>query len=116
MNVQSKENKSEEKVNYGNLTELAIRIYALDTKVYELVGSSLGRTFSGDEKKSINGLVELMSKHPQGYKLRGEIALIGNMARTVKDKEKKSNIDILNFLSNKNGINENSEEKINHFC
>ena len=48
MNVQSKENKSEEKVNYGNLTELAIRIYALDTKVYELVGSSLGRTFSGD--------------------------------------------------------------------
>lgn len=90
MNVQSEDNKNEDKVSYGSLTELAIRIYALDTKVYELVGSSLGRTFSGDEKKSINGLVELMSRHPQGYKLRSEIALIGNMARTIKDKEKRS--------------------------
>lgn len=87
--VKVKDNK-EDKMNYGSLTQLAMRIYALDTKVYEIVGSSLGRTFSGDEKKSINGLVELMSKHPQGYKLRSEIALIGNMARTIKDKEKRS--------------------------
>ncbi len=51
MKVQSEDNKKEDKEYYGSLTELAMRIYALDTKVYELVGSSLGRTFSGDEKK-----------------------------------------------------------------
>jgi len=78
---------SKPEVRYGNLPQLAARIYALDTEVYKQVGSSLGRTFSGDRQKSIQDLATLMSKHPQGYKLRGEIALIGNMARTIKDKE-----------------------------
>lgn len=35
---------------------LATRIYDLDSEVYRLVGSSLGRTFTGDKETSIRNL------------------------------------------------------------
>ena len=66
---------------------LATRIYDLDSEVYRLVGSSLGRTFTGDKETSIRNLTTLISTHPQGHLLRSEIALIGNMARTIRNKE-----------------------------
>lgn len=56
---------------------LATRIYDLDSEVYRLVGSSLGRTFTGDKETSIRNLTTLISTHPQGHLLRSEIALIG---------------------------------------
>ena len=66
---------------------LATRIYDLDSEVYRLVGSSLGRTFTGDKETSIRNLTTLISTHPQGHLLRSEIALIGNMARTIRNND-----------------------------
>ena len=70
--------------------KLARRIYDLDTNVYQLSGSSLGRTFNGDKDSHISTLATLIYTHPQGHLLRSEIALIGNMARTIRDKAERS--------------------------
>lgn len=70
--------------------KLAKRIYDLDTNVYQLSGSSLGRTFNGDKDSHISTLATLIYTHPQGHLLRSEIALIGNMARTIRDKAERS--------------------------
>ena len=72
--------------------ELATRLYELDGEVYESVGSSLGRTFTGDEESTIRNLSALMYTKPDGHLLRSEMALISNMARTIKDKEEKSRL------------------------
>lgn len=66
---------------------LANRIYDLDAEVYRLVGSSLGRTFSEDRKGSVEELTIKLLTNPEGHVLRSEIALIGNMARTIRDRE-----------------------------
>lgn len=73
--------------NRENCYELAKRIYQLDKDVYECVGSSLGRTYTGDEASCIEEITKLLITRPQGHQLRAEIALIGNMARTIKNKE-----------------------------
>lgn len=67
--------------------EIATRIYNLDTKVYENVGSSLGRTFIGTPEKCINDLIRLLCSDNQSYTLRSEMALVANMARTIRDKK-----------------------------
>lgn len=76
--------------NHEKCFELAKRIYDLDTNVYQLSGSALGRTFSGDKDGHISTLATLIYAHPQGHVLRSEIALIGNMARTIRNKEDRS--------------------------
>lgn len=68
-------------------TELANRIYDLDGAVYECVGSSLGRTFTGGRERTVRTLSMLMYTKPDGHLLRSELALISNMARTIKNKE-----------------------------
>lgn len=70
--------------------ELANRIYDLDGEVYKCVGSSLGRTFTGSRENTIRALSMLMYTKPDGHLLRSELALISNMARTIKNKEDKS--------------------------
>lgn len=70
--------------------ELANRIYDLDGEVYRCVGSSLGRTFTGDRENTIRALSMMMYTKPDGHLLRSELALISNMARTIKNKEDKS--------------------------
>lgn len=70
--------------------ELANRIYDLDGEVYKCVGSSLGRTFTGSRENTIRALSMLMYTEPDGHLLRSELALISNMARTIKNKEDKS--------------------------
>lgn len=65
-------------------TELATRVYELDGEVYKAVGSSLGRTFTGGRETTIRNLSGLMFRHPDGHLLRSEMALISNMARTIK--------------------------------
>ena len=72
--------------------ELATRLYELDGEVYKSVGSSLGRTFTGDREGTIRNLSALMYTKPDGHLLRSEMALISNMARTIKDKDEKSRL------------------------
>ena len=40
--------------------ELATRLYELDGEVYESVGSSLGRTFTGDREGTIRNYIAHM--------------------------------------------------------
>ncbi len=66
--------------NKNKYYDIAERIYDLDGEVYECVGSSLGRTFTGDKRTCVNNLVMLMRTKPDGHLLRSELALISNMA------------------------------------
>lgn len=74
------------KYDDNKLRELAERIYDLDTKVYESLGSSLGRVFTKDRKRCVDELVWEMKARNQGHIVRSELALVSNMARTVKEK------------------------------
>lgn len=78
----------ENKMQYSEemLRELAESIYDLDAEVYVQLGSSLGRVFNRDRERCVNELVDLLRTRPQGHLVRSEIALIGNMARTIQDK------------------------------
>ena len=76
--------------NEKKYTDLANRIYDLDGAVYECVGSSLGRTFTGGRETTVRTLSMLMYTKPDEHLLRSELALISNMARTIPDKEEKS--------------------------
>lgn len=76
--------------NKKKCMELANRIYDLDARVYECVGSALGRTFTGNRENTVQNLCMLMLTKPDGHLLRSELALIGNMARTIQDKEIKN--------------------------
>lgn len=78
--------------NQKKCIELAERIYDLDVKVYESIGSSLGRTFTDDRQTCVENLTKLMTLRPQGHLLRSELALISNMARTIKDEEIKAEV------------------------
>ena len=78
--------------NQEKYTDLASRIYDLDGEVYECVGSNLGRTFTGGRERTVRTLSMLMYTKPDGHLLRSELALISNMARTIKDKEEKSRL------------------------
>lgn len=73
---------------------LAKRIYDFDEEVYTLTGSSLGRTFTNDRETTVNNLASQLMTQPQGYDIRTSVALIGNMARTIKDKAAKKQIMI----------------------
>ena len=81
-----------EKINQEIYTELANRIYDLDGEVYRVLGSALGRTFSGNRESTIRTLSMLMYAKPDGHLLRSELALISNMARTIKDKSERSRL------------------------
>lgn len=72
--------------NYERSVQLANRIYELDAKVYKASGSGLGRSFTGSEHQTIQDLALLIRNNPQGHLLRSELALIGNMARSIRNK------------------------------
>ena len=75
--------------NEKMLRELAESIYDLDAEVYVSLGSSLGRVFNRDHDRCVNELLDSLRTRPQGHLVRSEIALIGNMARTIQDKEER---------------------------
>ena len=81
-----------ENINKEIYTELANRIYDLDGEVYRVLGSSLGRTFTGNRDTTIRTLSMLMYTKPDGHLLRSELALISNMARTIKDDAERSRL------------------------
>lgn len=72
--------------------QLANRIYELDEDVYRCLGSSLGRVFTGDREACVQDLIALMDERTQAHLLRSEIALIGNMARTIQDPAQRSRV------------------------
>lgn len=76
-------------MNDERLKELAEHIYDLDAEVYCQLGSSLGRVFNRDRDRCVEELVNLMRNRQQGHLVRSELALIANMARTIKDKEER---------------------------
>lgn len=78
--------------NQKKCYEIAERIYDLDVKVYESIGSALGRTFTDDRQTCLDNLARLMTLRPQGHLLRSELALISNMARTIKDDEVRAEV------------------------
>lgn len=80
------------KENLEKCTAIAERMYDLDTEVYRCVGSSLGRVFTADKGICVENLVNLMIEQPQGHLIRSEMAMISNMARTIRSKEDKSRL------------------------
>ena len=77
---------------YEARAELAGRIYDLDAEVYQLLGSGLGRVFNGRRDATIRDLAKLMATPTQMHMLRSQIALIGNMARTIPDRTVKTRV------------------------
>ena len=71
---------------------LAERIYDLDTKVYKNLGSSLGRVFTKDRDRCVDELVWEMLARNQGHIVRSDLALISNMARTIRDGQVKKEL------------------------
>jgi len=71
---------------YEARAELAGRIYDLDAEVYQLLGSGLGRVFNGRRDATVRDLAKLMADPARMHMLRSQIALIGNMARTIPDR------------------------------
>ncbi len=80
------------KFTYEMRLELATRIYDLDAEIYAILGSRLGRVFNGSRERTIEDLANLMTRTTMGHYLRSEIALIGNMARTIPNREARSKI------------------------
>ena len=74
------------------IRELAERIYDLDTEVYNQLGSSLGRVFSGEKEYCIREIEENLHSRKMGSTVRSELALISNMARTISSKPKRKEI------------------------
>ncbi len=78
--------------NDENIKDLACRIYDLDTEVYTCLGSDLGRVFSTDKNRSVGIIMEELHSSDDGTHVRGELALISNMARTIPDKKLRHDI------------------------
>ena len=51
-----------------------------------------GPYLTGDKRTCVNNLVMLMRTKPQGHLLRSELALISNMARTIRKDEDRSRL------------------------
>lgn len=72
--------------------KLAERIYELDAEVYRILGSGLGRVFTGRRDATIQELARMMGDLSKSHYLRSELALIGNMARTIPDRTTRARI------------------------
>lgn len=70
----------------NDFIKLATRIYDLDTQIYKATGSSIARVYHGKREKCIQDLTDLLASRPSASKLRAELALLSNMARSLKGK------------------------------
>ena len=77
---------------YESRREMAGRIYDLDAEVYRILGSGLGRVFNGERERTVRELAEMMATPTKIHYLRSEIALIGNMARTIPDRGERARV------------------------
>lgn len=64
--------------------KFAEQLYDLDKLVYELSGSSLGRVFTNDRDRNVAIIEKALIKNRE-HIIRSELALIGNMARSIQD-------------------------------
>lgn len=78
--------------NFDARLALAERIYELDARVYTVLGSGLGRVFNGQKETTCRNLAKLMGTPDRIHILRSEVALIGNMARTIPDRAVKTRV------------------------
>ena len=65
---------------------IAARLYALDKKVYETTGSTLGRVFPANPSFALEKIIDVL-KIDQEHFLKNEMTLIANMIGTIRDKE-----------------------------
>jgi cytidylate kinase len=91
-NTNNSSNEAASEAMQKKAHEIAQRIYNLDKDVYIASGSSLGRAFNNGEARDVEDLYRLILTNPQGYRLRSEIALVGNMARTITTKDEKKRL------------------------
>ncbi len=82
----STENSNPENKKTVDARTLAEHLYDLDKLVYELSGSSLGRVFTNDRDRNVT-IIEKAMVRGHEHIIRSELALIGNMARTIQDKD-----------------------------
>ena len=80
------------KNSYEERLALAGRMYDLDAEVYQILGSGLGRVYNGRRDATVRELAKMMGDVTKGHYLRSEMALIGNMARTIKDRGERARI------------------------
>lgn len=78
--------------SYEERLALAGRMYDLDAEVYQILGSGLGRVYNGRRDATVRELAKMMGDVTKGHYLRSEMALIGNMARTIKDRGERARI------------------------
>ena len=81
------ENEIEIKEQLELMKNLAGRIYDLDKRVYDEIGSNLGRVFSGDRDIIIDEIVGMFRDTKRSHILRSDLALIANMARSIRNKQ-----------------------------
>ncbi len=74
-------------VEESELRKLAARIYDLDKEVYENTGSAIGHVYGPDRHFAIRALVKMFKSPSGSYNLMNDLALIGNMARTLEGKD-----------------------------
>ena len=74
------------------ILEIANRLYDLDAEVYRLLGSGLGRVFNNSREEAIRNLADVMKQHRTSHYLRSSLALIGNMARTIPDRQERAQV------------------------
>ena len=77
------------KIDEELLRTTAERIYNLDAEVYKKTGSSLGRVYNGDKERNIRYIQNLLASQNTDHVLRDEMALIVNMAKTLKNVSEK---------------------------
>ena len=70
-----------------NYQDLAVRMYELDTAVYEASGSELGKVFPGSKTVSVQQ-IQRDFEQENIDKIRDELILIRNMVQMLEDQEK----------------------------
>ena len=76
----------------SRILEIAGRLYDLDAEVYRLLGSGLGRVFNVSREEAIRYLTRIMQEQQDSHYLRSELGLIGNMARTIRNRQARSKV------------------------
>ncbi|MCD7980946.1 MAG: cytidylate kinase-like family protein [Clostridiales bacterium] len=93
-----------------DLRELAERIYNLDEKAYTITGSALGRVYNGDKEHAIAYIIDLLEAQKGADILRDELALIGNMGKTIAEKHNRTDI-----LDEYNAITKQTKWQADHY-
>ncbi len=81
------ENELEVKERLELMRTLAGRIYDLDRRVYDEIGSNLGRVFNGERDIIVDEIVDMLRDTKRSHILRSDLALIANMARSIRNKQ-----------------------------